>query len=75
MPLQEPKVLEKAYMVTEEVAMRFLEPQVTPALSTPGLPSWMEFASRENVAPLLGPEEDGVGVSASIKHLARRHWG
>ena len=70
MPLHEPKVLEKVYTVTEEVAIHFLGPQVTPALSTPGLVGWMELTSRDNVASLLNPGEDTVGISVSIKHLA-----
>lgn len=70
MPIQEHTTLEKTYLVTDTEAIHFLGPQVTPALSTPGLVGWMELTSRENVAPLLGPGEDRVGVSVSIKHLA-----
>lgn len=70
MPLQEPKVLEKIFTVTDDLAVHFLGAEVTPALSTPGLVLWMELTSRENVAPLLNPGEDTVGVSVNIKHLA-----
>ncbi|MBZ5546048.1 MAG: thioesterase family protein [Acidobacteriia bacterium] len=70
MPLQEPKVFEKIFAVTDDLAVHFLGSQVTPALSTPGLVLWMELTSRENVASLLKEGEDTVGVSVSIKHLA-----
>lgn len=70
MSLREPKTLENRYVVTGAEAIHFLGPQVTPVLSTPSLMSWMELTSRENVSSLLGPGEDTVGVSVSIKHLA-----
>jgi fluoroacetyl-CoA thioesterase len=70
MPLQEPKMFEKVFTVTGDLAVHFLGTEVTPALSTPGLVLWMELTSRENIAPLLNPGEDTVGVSVSIKHLA-----
>jgi fluoroacetyl-CoA thioesterase len=70
MPTQEPRVLEKTFTVTDDLAVHFLGSEVTPALSTPGLVLWMELTSRENIASLLNPGEDTVGVSVSIKHLA-----
>lgn len=70
MSAQEPKTVETTHIVADPDAIHFLGPGVTPALSTPRLISWMELASRENVAALLGPGEDTVGVSVSIKHLA-----
>lgn len=70
MPLQEAKVFEKTFTVTDDLAVHFLGSEVTPALSTPGLVLWMELTSRENVASLLKEGEDTVGVSVSIKHLA-----
>jgi fluoroacetyl-CoA thioesterase len=70
MPLQETRVLEKTFTVTDDLAVHFLGSEVTPALSTPGLVLWMELTSRENIASLLNPGEDTVGISVSIKHLA-----
>jgi predicted thioesterase len=70
MLLQEPRVLERTFTVTDDLAVHFLGSEVTPALSTPGLVLWMELTSRENIASLLEEGEDTVGVSVSIKHLA-----
>jgi fluoroacetyl-CoA thioesterase len=70
MSLQEPRVFEKTFTVTDDLAVHFLGQEVTPALSTPGLVLWMELTSRENISSLLKDGEDTVGVSMSIKHLA-----
>ena len=67
---QELKVFEKTHPVTEQDAIHFLGPDVTPALATPALVGWIEFACRENMLPLLAPGEDSVGVLVAIKHLA-----
>ena len=65
-----PKVFEKAYTVTDDVAIHFMGAQVPPVLSTPGLLAWMELASRECVREFLAAGQDTVGVSATLKHLA-----
>ena len=65
-----PKVLEKVYTVTDDVAIHFMGAQVPPALATPGLLAWMELTSRECVSDLLEPDQDTVGVSATLKHFA-----
>jgi predicted thioesterase len=65
-----PKVFEKSYTVTDDVAVHFMGAQAPPVLSTPGLLAWMELASRECVSALLGPGQDTVGVSVTLKHLA-----
>lgn len=70
MALQEPRVLEKIWTVTDQEAIHFLGPHVTPGLSTPSLVNWMELTSRENVSSLLKPGEDTVGISVTVKHLA-----
>jgi predicted thioesterase len=66
----EQKIYEKEYAVTEEDAIHFMGPDVPPVLATPALLKWMEMTSRENAGPLLGPGEETVGVTASLKHLA-----
>lgn len=67
---REAKTLEKTYTVADRDAIHFLGPEVPSVLSTPSLVNWMELTSRENVAPLLNPGEDTVGVSVHINHLA-----
>ncbi len=70
MSSEESRNLEKQYLVTEQEAIHFMGGEVPSVLSTPSLVNWMELTSRENIAPLLGPGEDSVGVSVHIKHLA-----
>ncbi len=70
MPSEEPRVLEQHYVVTEREAIDFMGPEVPRVLSTPSLVNWMELTSRDNLAPLLSPGEDSVGVSVHVKHLA-----
>lgn len=65
-----PRVCEKTYTVTDDMAIHFMGAEVPPALSTPGLLAWMELASRQAVSGLLEPGQDTVGVSATLKHLA-----
>ena len=67
---EETRVLEKSYLVTDEVAIHFMGPGVPTVLSTPSLLMWMELTSRENVSQLLGAGEDTVGISIEMQHLA-----
>jgi fluoroacetyl-CoA thioesterase len=67
---EEIRVLEKSYVVTEQLAIHFMGPEVPPVLSTPALLMWLELTARENAGPLLGPGEDTLGVSVALKHLA-----
>ncbi len=67
---EENRILEKPYVVTEQEAIQFMGTEVPHVLSTPSMVNWMEMTCRENLAPLLGPGEDSVGVSVNIKHLA-----
>jgi len=64
-----PKVFEKLYTVTDDVAIHFMGAGVPPVLATPGLLAWMEMTSRECVGALLEPGQDTVGVSVTLKHL------
>jgi fluoroacetyl-CoA thioesterase len=67
---EEPRTLEKNYLVTDQEAIHFMGPGVPPVLSTPSLLMWMELASRENASQLLAAGEDTVGISVEMKHLA-----
>ncbi len=68
--MQQPKVHEKSYTVTDQQAIHFMGVGVLPVLSTPSLIEMMEMTSRENVSSLLGPGEDSVGISVEVRHLA-----
>jgi predicted thioesterase len=65
-----PRVFEKTYTVTDEYAVHFMGQEAEPVLATPMLVAWMEMTSRENIAPLLAPGEDTVGVRVHVRHLA-----
>ena len=67
---EETRVLEKSFLVTDEVAIHFMGPGVPPVLSTPALLMWLELTARENASELLGAGEDTVGISVEMKHLA-----
>jgi fluoroacetyl-CoA thioesterase len=75
MASEQPKTLEKRFVVTEREAIHFMGPEGPHVLSTPSLVNWMELTCRENILPLLGPGEDSVGVSVDIKHLAATPMG
>ena len=66
---------EQKYVVTQDVAISFMGPGVTPVLSTPALIMWLELAAREAVRPLLGLDEDTVGTAVDVKHLAATPLG
>jgi predicted thioesterase len=65
-----PKVLEKTYTVTDDLAVHFMGEEAPPVLSTPALLLWMEMTSRESLKELLPPSQDTVGVGVTLKHLA-----
>jgi len=65
-----PRVFEKTYTVTDELAVHFMGTDAPPVLSTPALLLWMEMTSRESVKELLPPGQDTVGVGVTLKHLA-----
>ena len=62
--------LEQTQVVTEPVCVGFMGPGVQPVLSTPSLIMWLEMASRQAAAPLLGQDEETVGTAMDLKHLA-----
>ena len=65
-----PRVFEKTYTVTDELAVHFMGTDAPPVLSTPALLLWMEMTSRESIKELLLPGQDTVGVGVTLKHLA-----
>ncbi len=64
------KVFEKSFTVTDEVAIHFMGPEITPVLSTPSMINWMEHTCRDNVSAMLEPGNDTVGMTVDVKHLA-----
>jgi fluoroacetyl-CoA thioesterase len=70
MPDTLPKILEKTYTVTNDLAVHFMGAEAPPVLSTPALLLWMEMTSRESIQELLQPGQDTVGVGVTLKHLA-----
>ena len=70
MPDTLPKILEKTYIVTNDLAVHFMGAETPPVLSTPALLLWMEMTSRESIQELLQPGQDTVGVGVTLKHLA-----
>jgi predicted thioesterase len=65
-----PKTFEKAYTVTDDLAVHFMGGEAPPVLSTPALLLWMEMTSRESIKELLGTGQDTVGIGVTLKHLA-----
>ena len=65
-----PKIFEKNYTVTDELAVHFMGSEAPPVLSTPALLLWMEMTSREGLKELLPEGQDTVGVGVTLKHLA-----
>ena len=64
------KVFEKSYTVTDDVAIHFMGPGITPVLSTPSMINWMEHTCRDHVRAGLNPGDDTVGTHVDVKHLA-----
>jgi predicted thioesterase len=64
------KVFEKSYTATDEVAIHFMGPEITPVLSTPSMINWMEHTCRDNVSSMLEPGHDTVGMTVDVRHLA-----
>ncbi|HYM13591.1 MAG TPA: thioesterase family protein [Bryobacterales bacterium] len=62
--------LEKTWVVTDAVSIRFLGNAVKPSLATPSMIMWLEFTARDAVLPLLDPGQDTVGTHVSVSHLA-----
>lgn len=62
--------LEQTQVVRGSVCIDFMGPGVQPVLSTPSLIMWLEMASRQVAIPLLGQDEETVGTSMNLQHLA-----
>ena len=65
-----PKVFERTYTVTDDLAVHFMGSEAPPVLSTPALLLWMEMTAREGIKELLPDGQDTVGVGVTLKHLA-----
>jgi len=61
---------EEKQVVTEDVAINFLETDGARVLSTPNMILGLERASRNLVLPLLDPGYDTVGTHVDVYHLA-----
>jgi len=70
MPISLPKVFEKTYTVTDDLAVHFMGSEAPPVLSTPALLLWMEMTSRESIDELLPSGQTTVGVGVTLRHLA-----
>jgi len=57
-------------LVTPEVAIDFLGSDDARVLSTPHMIAFMEWTSRNAIKPLLEENEDSVGTTVNIRHLA-----
>ncbi len=62
--------LETTMTVSEDVAIHFLGPGVTPALSTPATIMRLEITAHDAVQPHLEPGQNTVGVVVNVAHLA-----
>ncbi|RHW42103.1 thioesterase [Neobacillus notoginsengisoli] len=61
--------------VTEEMFAEFGGEVVHPAYSTAWMVYHMEWASRNIILPYLEDEEEGMGASVSVKHVAPGRLG
>ncbi|HEY3443217.1 MAG TPA: thioesterase family protein [Paludibaculum sp.] len=57
-------------LVTPEVAIDFLGADEARVLSTPHMIAYMEWAARNAIKPFLGENEDSVGATVNMRHLA-----
>lgn len=57
-------------LVTPEVAIDFLGTDEARVLATPFLIAYMELTARNAIRPFLGDNEDSVGTTVNIRHLA-----
>jgi fluoroacetyl-CoA thioesterase len=57
-------------LVTPEVAIDFLGEDEARVLSTPHMVAFMEWAARNAIKPFLEANEDSVGTTVNIRHLA-----
>jgi fluoroacetyl-CoA thioesterase len=57
-------------LVTTEVAIDFLATDEARVLATPFLIGYMELTARNAIRPFLDDNEDSVGTTVNIRHLA-----
>lgn len=57
-------------LVTPEVAIDFLGTDEARVLATPFLIGYMELTARNAIQPFLDENEDSVGTTVNIRHLA-----
>ncbi|NWF83729.1 MAG: thioesterase family protein [Bryobacteraceae bacterium] len=57
-------------LVTPEVAIDFLASDEARVLATPFLIGYMELTARNAIRPFLDDNEDSVGTTVNIRHLA-----
>lgn len=57
-------------LVTPEVAIDFLGADEARVLSTPHMIAYMEWSARNAIQPFLNENEDSVGTTVNIRHLA-----
>ncbi len=57
-------------LVTPEVTIDFLGDDEARVLSTPHMIAYMEWAARNAIKPFLDENEDSVGTTVNIRHLA-----
>jgi predicted thioesterase len=57
-------------LVTPEVAIDFLGADEARVLSTPHMIAYMEWSARNAIKPYLDENEDSVGTTVNIRHLA-----
>lgn len=59
-----------SFRVTEDMYAQFEGKVVHPAYSTVSMVYHMEWVSRKIILPFLENDEEGMGASVSVKHLA-----
>lgn len=57
-------------IVTEEMFAAFEGEVVHPVYSTVAMTYHMEWVSRKIILPFLEPDEEGIGASVQLRHLA-----
>ena len=57
-------------LVTPEVTIDFLGSDEARVLSTPHMIAYMEWTARNAIKPFLDENEDSVGTTVNIRHLA-----
>lgn len=66
---------EHSLIVTEDIAINFLNVEGGRVLATPALIMNLEMAARNAIKPFLGEDYDSVGTEVCVKHLAATPTG